>query len=215
MTKNTNEAPVWNILPSYHMYTTTIYKSLNVSNESLTEPPSYENSSIRSTGQSSSVSIGHSNSTLGQGSVSTPVRETTDNSDNSQRLIIADENTNQWPETVFDNVHKLTNLTYSNKVVSNAVKISIELTKEVGELSKEPILIDPLLHEYKQGDLINGFVLITNESNESIPFDMFYVLFEGNITIANALDINDTRPTKVEKFLQIRLKRFMEPRTYQ
>ena len=92
--------------------------------------------------------------------------------------------------TILDNVHKLTNLTYFNKEVSNAVKISIQFTKEVGELGKEPILIDSRAYmSIKQGDLINGFVLITNESNEPIPFDMFYVLFEGNLTVANTLDV--------------------------
>ena len=50
---------------------------------------------------------------------------------------------------------------------------------------------------------INGFVLITNESNEPIPFDMFYVLFEGNLTVANTLDVNDRKPSKVERFLQM------------
>lgn len=203
LTKSTNEAPVWNILPSYHMYTTTIYKSFNVSDESLTEPPSYENSSIHSNSRLSSVSTARSNSTVAQGTSAASTRETEDSNDNSQRLIIADEGTNLWQETILDNVHKLTNLTYSNKEVSNAVKISIQFTKEVGELGKEPILIDPLLHEYKQGDLINGFVLITNESNQPISFDMFYVLFEGNLTVANSLDVNDRKPTRVEKFLQM------------
>lgn len=203
LTKTTNEAPVWNILPSYHMYTTTIYKGFNVSDESLTEPPSYETSSIHSAGQMSSVSTARSNSMVAQRSSVASTGETEDSNDNSQRLIIADEDTNLWQETILDNVHKLTNLMYSNKEVSNAVKISIQFTKEVGELGKEPILIDPLLHEYKQGDLINGYVLITNESNEPIPFDMFYVLFEGNLTVANSLDINDRKPTKIERFLQM------------
>lgn len=199
LTRNTNEAPVWNILPSYHMYTTTIYKSFNVSNESLAEPPSYENSSIHSNSQLSSVSTGRSNSTVAQGP-STVSRNT---DDDTGGLIVADEGSNMWQETILDNIHKLTNLTHSNKVVSNAIKISIEFTEEVGELGKKLVLIDPLLHEYKQGDLINGFVIIKNESNEPIPFDMFYVLFEGNFTVANTLDINDTIPTRVERFLQM------------
>lgn len=203
LTKTTNEAPVWNILPSYHMYTTTIYKGFNVSDESLTEPPSYETSSIHSAGRLSSVSTARSNSVVAQASSVASTRETEDSNDNSQRLIIAYEDTNLWRETILDNVHKLTNLTYFNKEVSNAVKISIQFTKEVGELGKEPILIDSRLHEYKQGDLINGFVLITNESNEPIPFDMFYVLFEGNLTVANTLDVNDRKPSKVERFLQM------------
>ena len=50
------------------MYTTTIYKGFNVSDESLTEPPSYETSSIHSAGRLSSVSTARSNSVVAKAS---------------------------------------------------------------------------------------------------------------------------------------------------
>lgn len=202
LTRNTSEAPVWNILPSYHMYKSTVYKSLNVSEENIVDPPTYENSPMSSNAPTLSLS--------NQVSYSAPTSVSNDSGSwvtlldtSDQRYIVADESTNLWQETVLDNVHKLTNLTDSGMAISENVKISIEFTKDVGELNKKPVFIDPRLHEYKQGDFINGNVVIVNESNETIPFEMFYVLFEGNFIIANTNDNGDKNPTKVKKFLEM------------
>lgn len=93
--KDSNENLAWSILPSYQMYTNTIYKSLNLPEEDLAvdEPPSYENSSISDAGQSEQSTIISNNagalSSTSSGTPSTNI--TSENSENTQNLTNADE----------------------------------------------------------------------------------------------------------------------------
>ena len=104
-------------------------------------------------------------------------------------------------ETILDNVHRLPNLTFQSHKISEAVKLEVHFTKDVCELGKKPELIDPYIYEYKQGDLLNGYILIKNTSEKPIPFEMFYLLFEGNFMVANPLDAKDK--VKIRKFLEM------------
>lgn len=118
-------------------------------------------------------------------------------------MIVADESTTTWRETILDNISNLRDLTDGDNYFSNSVDISVHFTEDVGESGVAPKHIDPLLYEYKQGDFLNGYVLVKNLGTKPVPFDMFYVLFEGNFVFANVKDGKDRKPVKVRKFLEM------------
>jgi hypothetical protein len=177
--------PLWSILPSYYMYTNTVNRKF----EQTSSPPDYTVPSRMSS--ESSISLSAFEASL-------PIENST-----SSSVILADENSHDWQETIIDNISSLKNLTNTDNAVSNAVKISTHFTKEIGEVGKPGEEIDPSLYEYKAGDYINGYVYITNESKEDIPFEMFYLLFEGNFVVNVKPTAEDTNPMKTTKFLEM------------
>lgn len=157
-------APVWSILPLYHMYTSTINKSLDLNDDNNEfEPPTYDDSSTMSSSHTLSepnnLSDSRQNSTSNINSRSTVSSQSPD-------FIVADESTGQWQETILDNVHKLKSLTdsESNSYAKN-LKIEMFFTEDIGMLGVEPKFVDVLKYEYKQGDLINGYVMVENFSD--------------------------------------------------
>ena len=192
-----NQAPVWSILPSYHMYKS-LYMGMNAPTENIHEPPTYEDVSHTSVSHTSVTT-----SSITASSLSLHNSDTTAPSSNDPRVIVADENTNDWQNTLLDNIHQLKNLTFSNNKYAKSLNVSVHFTKEVGKLGKKPTYIDPLVYEYKQGDTVNGHILIENTSDEKIRFDMMYVVFEGSFLVANAKNKKDRVPVKVKQFLQM------------
>lgn len=206
-----SEAPqLWNILPSYYMYNTTLNRTLDTQ-----DPPNYEDANSTHSGastsgapNSSTVTVSTLNS-MSPHSQSLETLETTpttttqpaNSEDNSTNFIVADETTGSWQETVLNNVHKLKNLTPTKNKVSNAIKQSVYFTKEICQIGVEPTLIDPTKLEYEQGCYVHGFVLIENTLDKPIPFDMFYVLLEGNFMIDNPKDTKN--PIIYKKFLEM------------
>lgn len=187
------EDPVWTILPSYSMYQNTFYGRQN--------PPEYEESisGSESLSHSSQVSA-TTNPTLVSANRQTSQPTTSTNS-SSPSLIIADENTCSWRETILDNIHNLRNFTDSDNIVSNQLDISVHFTEDVGELEKVQKHIDPLIFEYKQGDYLNGYIILENNSTQPIDFEMFYVLFEGNFEVLNSDNTKST--VRIKKFLEM------------
>lgn len=186
------EDPVWTILPSYSMYESTFYGQLS--------PPQYE----ESTTCSESVSLSHHSTSTNPTSVSVGAHDSVPSSSTNltePSLIVADENTCSWRETILDNIHNLRNFTDSDNAVSNQISISIHFTEDVGEPGKVPKHIDPLIFEYKQGDYLNGYILLENKSDGPINFEMFYVLFEGNFEVLNP--DNTKSILKIKKFLEM------------
>ncbi|GEQ71825.1 hypothetical protein JCM33374_g5511 [Metschnikowia sp. JCM 33374] len=192
--------PVWSILPSYDMYQNTfnggmdppqygeaesvhdsIHSSLRISSDVPTEVTvvtSYENLPNVDPASDSS-------------SVSTP------------SLIVADESTNTWRETLLDNIHNLRNFSSSDNPLTQNVELSVHFTEDVGKHGVVPKHIDPSQFEYKQGDYLNGYILIRNKCSVPLPFDMFYVLFEGNLTITEDGDTPKKSRVKVKKYLEM------------
>lgn len=203
--------PVWSILPSYYMYQSTFYGEQ--------DPPEYVEASTTSSELDSrsnshwsseahtaittvsSSSQGHNSSHASSEQLA--LSSTSADSSQSGSLIVADELTTSWRETILDNVHELRNMTNSTNCYSQNLEISIHFTEEVGEPCKEPKHIDPLNFEYKQGDFLNGYVLIRNNGKNPVPFDMCYVLFEGTFMVSNPKDAKDVTPVKVRKFLEM------------
>lgn len=203
--------PIWSILPSYYMYQSTFYGEQ--------DPPEYVEASIASSEiESRSISQWGSESHTAITTISSnrdpvsSVNELTPSqqepmhssrSSQSSSLIVADELTNTWRETILDNIHQLRNMTDTDNSYSQSLEILVHFTEEVGEPGKVPKHVDPLNFEYKQGDYLNGYVLFRNNGSEPIQFDMCYIMFEGTFIVANAKDPNDLAPVKIRKFLEM------------
>ena len=130
--------------------------------DTLMQNPSYNQEDLN-TVESSSVSVSQASSALHNMSLGSSRTSTNDSLqviDENGSFIVADENTWHWRETILDNVHRLPNLTFQSHKISEAVKLEVHFTKDVCELGKKPELIDPYIYEYKQGDLLNGYILI-------------------------------------------------------
>lgn len=162
---------VCSILPSYHMYNS-IYKLVTVDNDNCSQPPIYSrsNSIIAPSERSSSAP-----------SLFSPVGSRRVLTSDAVDQILADETTVQWQNTVMDNIHELKNLKDTDNSVAKATKITVHFTSNVGEIGVPPVPLDTNIFEHNRGDFLHGYALIENLSAKPIPFDMFYLLFEGTI----------------------------------
>ena len=195
--------PLWSILPSYHMYNA-LYRGIHIDdneddNDDL--PPIYDRNSISIPSLVSEPTYEMGAPTSSQHTTltqsNTSIQSSTPGEDS--RFILADEQTN-WQETILDNTHLLKNLTETNNPDSNAMSIKIHFTKDICQVGKKPVEIDPSLFEYKQGDYLNGYVVIRNDSDKPIPFEMFYLVFEGTMKI---LDLKSGKFKHSRNFLQM------------
>lgn len=194
------EVPIWNILPSYDLFSSTVNRGFT--NE--VEPPSYETYSVAESTETSNGDCECGSNYTGSTPATTVASDSSfvaNGGSSAPGLTIADENTTFWHETILDNVHKLRHVSDFEQKYSSSVKMEIYFTKDVGEIGKVQELIDPSLHEYKAGDILNGYILIENQSSLEIPFDMFYVLFEGNFMITSQSNVK--KIIKVKKFLEM------------
>ncbi|CAK9436886.1 uncharacterized protein LODBEIA_P14080 [Lodderomyces beijingensis] len=206
------------ILPSYSMYTSTLGLNATVPDDIpdqlLPPPPNYDANPGKCNQQSTSAfspnTLSPSPTPATAGTASSSERELVAQNSNDlvpvqsvsgRRLIVTDDHT--WRETILDNVHNMPNMTFEDHEIPKAVKMEIFYTKDIGEIGKQPEMIDPSLYEYKQGDLLNGYLMIHNTSNHPVPFEMLYLLFEGNYMVANHSDLRDTVPVKCKRFLEM------------
>lgn len=201
--------PIWTILPSYYMYHSTFTGEL--------DPPMYTEDPVNAPGSScgesdnaSRVISSHISSELN--TEPTSVSHNSDGHPSSGSalvslgegsFIVADELSSSWRETILDNYTHLRNLTGTKNEMAQAVKLSIHFTKDVGERGVKPEIIDPSIYEYKQGDYLNGFIYIKNEGTKPIPFDMFYVNFDGNFIVQDSKNVKAKRPVKIRRFLEM------------
>lgn len=183
---NPDENELLNILPSYHMYQSTIARNSVLSNEDLrTDPPTYEMTPL-----SAASSIDYFN-------VTTPTLNNLGSSANE----LPDEFSSD--DSIVANSHKLKRLAAFNRDIARELDIRIYLTEGICKAGVEPKIINPLSKEYKQGDYVYGFVLITNRTTKLIPFDMFNVVFEGMVSLGHSKDPTVDNPLKVFKFLSM------------
>lgn len=164
LNEEVNKFPLWNILPSYAMYSNSFYQN-------PADPPEYLDSTSTEQSQQNSA-IG----SLG----------TTTNSDADNAPVTVDDQNTMWENCILDNIHKLQNISDSNNEVSKNIKIDTYFTKEICKMNGPFEIIDPSKFEYKQGDYINGFITIENNNDFLVPFKMMYVLFEGTVTIGKS-----------------------------
>lgn len=200
------------ILPSYSMYTSTVGMNVNVPEDNNDDlpPPVYSCNNSEWSASTESTNIQDVTSSAAS-TTPTSVTEaqsrrvahvSSSSTIDDIPLIVADENANLM-ETILDNVHRLPNMTFEKQEISKAVQLEVFYTKDIGEIGKTPELIDPSIYEYTQGDLLNGYIIIKNTSDRPIPFEMFYLLFEGNFMVANERRPQELEPIKIRRFLEM------------
>lgn len=200
-----------NILPSYHMFQSTISKTLNSSEEDYTkEPPNYEVTPVMSPALTPAMTpISSNNASLS--AIQSPFTPGSVNSDSEFPFPIMNQPENEqieiWENTILANVHKLQNLTKSEGklLISKQLEINVNVTSKVCQKGVRPDIINTSDIEFKQGDYIHGFVTIENHSDEPISFDMVYVVFEGTLIVLENNDglIDTQSPKVVHKFLNM------------
>ncbi|CAH6723604.1 hypothetical protein CLIB1444_17S00562 [[Candida] jaroonii] len=99
--------------------------------------------------------------------------------------VLADPTTEyvQWEDTILANTDKIKDLTKYGSPIAKNIKIRIQLTEDVGQLGVQPKIIDPSTIKLQQNDYVYGFVTVKNENTFNLPFEMFCVSFEGDITL--------------------------------
>ncbi|CUM50481.1 unnamed protein product [Debaryomyces fabryi] len=132
--------------------------------------------------------------------------EEQDNNQPNEHLINA-ENTpiasnDTYGETVLDNIDRLP------KLNNSPIDIQIYVTKRVPQPNL-PNDLETRLKMYSSGDLVNGYIIITNTSDEPVDFGLFVVTLDGTIKTthtnpnANPLDIHKYDKVLIKKFLKM------------
>ncbi|CAI5758578.1 unnamed protein product [Candida verbasci] len=190
-----------NILPSYHMFQSTVSKNLTPTDENyLVDPPNYDDKScdkrnnstpnlmtpITSETPSLLTSVATSN-------MHSPIDEVVNQGENyfnfeeeEEQYNYNEESDNLWKNNILSNVDQLPNLTYAKNPIADSLKIDIQVTEKVCQKGIKPIFMDPSTREFNQGDYLHGYITIRNVSDKPIPFDMVYVVFEGSLAIINS-----------------------------
>lgn len=78
------------------------------------------------------------------------------------------------------NIDKL----YSLPKLSTPIEVTIRLTKNPPKPHERPEE-ESILKEYTSGDVIHGYCIVENTSSQPLPFEMFYVTFEGYISLVD------------------------------
>lgn len=169
------------ILPSYHMFQATIRKKMVPEEENFKEdPPTYEMLPLHSNGITPIPSgIQSPQSADSLNAFPFPIQDSDDEETFNQRSA------DLWEQTVLANVHKLDLLSEKNPASKNLV-VKVYITDAVCQKGVKPNIIDVSDYELKQGDFIHGYITIENTSTEPIPFDMVYVVLEGELAVVQA-----------------------------
>lgn len=105
-----------------------------------------------------------------------------------------------YGHTVLDNIDKL------QKLNTSPIDIQIYVTKRVPVPNTENEL-ETRLKEYSNGDLVNGYVVLSNTSDKPISFGLFTVSLEGTIKAAERKKSNDVDANRFSKIL---MKKFLK-----
>lgn len=188
------------ILPSYHMFQSTISKRLVPNEENFNEePPTYELSPLNSgaiTPVASAVLTPLAIPEMSEFPFPASDGENEDFAQNSAQL---------FEKTILANVHKLDNLLDTSNRMASHLDVAITFTDSVCQKGIKPNIIDVSNREYKQDDYLHGYVTMTNRHLEPIPFDMVYVVFEGALIVVQSSNgpKDLSHPPTVFKFLNM------------
>lgn len=189
-----------NILPSYHMFRSTLLKRLEPQDENFrVDPPIYEMSPMNSGHVTPVASAAMSPLAiwdLDEFPFPHSDGENEDFTQNSAQL---------WEKTILANVHKLDNLMDTSNAISSHLDVKIVFTDSVCQKGEKPNIIDVSNRQYKQGDYLHGYVTMTNTYTHAIPFDMVYVVFEGYLVVMQSSNgpKDHVNPPTVFKFLNM------------
>lgn len=221
----------FHVLPSFQMFQSILKRDDAQFNESLSgEPPTYEDSRSASPVLSPSLSpqtsatsqSGHENHIDGL-LLSTADRlneyQMNDSAYQEQNFYFDDSNdqpgpasstpryrginepTDTYGHTVLDNIDRLP------KSHSSPIDVQIYVTKKV-PLPNQKNELETRLKEYSSGDVVNGYIIITNTSDSVVNFGLFTVSLEGTIKATERMDNDGTQsPHRYKKVL---MKKFLK-----
>lgn len=105
-----------------------------------------------------------------------------------------------YGHTVLDNIDRLP------KLHNSPLEIQIYVTKQVPHPHTAPEL-ETRLKEYSSGDVVNGYIVITNNSDAPVDFGLFIVTLEGTVKATERVTGNDQDAGKIKKLL---MKKFLK-----
>lgn len=112
------------------------------------------------------------------------------------------EASDTYGHTVLDTIDKLP------KLNNSPLDIQIYVTKKVPQ-PHLPNDIETRLKMYSSGDLVNGYIIITNTSDKPVDFGLFVVTLDGTIKTternpnANPMDLHKYNKVLIKKFLKM------------
>lgn len=185
-----------NILPSYQMYQSTISRPLTYDTVD-SQPPTYIPSNPQTpadvTPSLTPAILTTSTVVNTPESILSPQNSELNGYFNIPSLLpvasaedgLSDPTTvyTRWEDSLLANTDKLKYLPKLGVKDAKKLKIEIVFTEKVGKVGHAPKIISPESIELGQSEYLYGFVMITNESDYNILFDMFSVVFEGIVSI--------------------------------
>lgn len=200
----------FDVLPSFQMFQSILKRDDNQFNENLiVSPPDYgDTTNTLSTPPIREPSIDRRHSQTDENEYEHEIEQdeehyafdANDNNDGLQPSVSSYHVT--YGHSVLDNIDKLAKLTASS------IDIQIYVTKDVPS-PHHPSDLETRLKEYSNGDIINGYIVITNTTSKPIHFGLFTVSLEGTIkaverkTNTNHFDINKFSKVLMKKFLKM------------
>lgn len=120
--------------------------------------------------------------------------------------LINEENTpvatnDTYGETVLDNIDKLP------KLNNSPIDIQVYVTKRVPQPNL-PNDLETRLKMYSSGDLVNGYIIITNTSDEPVDFGLFVVTLDGTIKTTHSNP--NANPADIHKYDKVLIKKFLK-----
>lgn len=180
---NVEDVYIWNILPSYQLYTSTFSLALDPSADThVGEPPLYD--------VASSPSV-----TSEPGDYFAPPTQPTAGASSSEFA--------NYENSLLAHSHRLKRLDSFDRRSADKIRIDIVFTRARGGRGIPPDVYDHRVVEFLQGDPIHGYVTICNIGKTPVSFDMFSVVLEGRITISGSEQGLDSRPILFYKFLNM------------
>ncbi|WPK24627.1 hypothetical protein PUMCH_001906 [Australozyma saopauloensis] len=202
------------ILPSYHMFQSTVSKKLVPNEESFKEdPPRYELSPLNSAGLTPvasraegapAVNLAAAIEQAQRGLVAGEEEEAGEGEAETED-VFNQKSADFWDKTILANVHNLDNLSEEKNELAQNLEVNLVFTQSVCQAGVRPDIIDVAQAEHRQGDYFHGYVTIKNTFSKPIPFDMVYVAFEGILCVKPLpVDLKDKVPNPVVfKFLNM------------
>lgn len=212
------QSDYFDVLPSFQMFQSILKRDDSQFNENLTvNPPIYGDTSNSSPTPPDGLSPSSSHQ---ENTLDSQLRETTRNLsdvDFEEEYLFQDEDdiphneqahnhnvsvtTDHYGASPLDNIDRLP------KAPHSPLDIQIFVTKKVPQpnFSNE---LETRLKEYTSGDLVNGYIIITNTSDKPVDFGLFTVSLEGTIK-ATEKNLNLTI-LDAHKYKKILMKKFLK-----
>lgn len=225
----------FHVLPSFQMFQSILKRDDSQFNESLSGiPPTYEDSrgslpvhTPSLSPQTSYLPAGHHENNMDALLSSTADRlneyQMNDSTYQEENFTFADETNDQphsppavaspntrgallepsdhYGHTVLDNIDRL------SKSNSSPLDIQIYVTKKIPQPNYRNDL-ETRLKEYSAGDVVNGYIVITNTSEAPVDFGLFMVSLEGTIRATERDDSDGAHsPMRYKKVL---VKKFLK-----